>query len=78
MSWTKSYSTAGKLSNFDNYIKSILYFHKMIFHLEIREILRNLREENERRSCDVVDLWNNLSKRINDLGDESKLYFTYI
>lgn len=49
----------------------------MISHLEIREILRNLREENERRSSDVVDLWNNLSKRINDLGDESKLLFSY-
>nr|CAD7438619.1 unnamed protein product [Timema bartmani] len=40
---------------------------------EVRDLFRSWREENVRRSLDVVDLWETvLAKKINALGDESR------
>lgn len=45
---------------------------------EARDQLRLWREENERRSLEVVDMWDNdLQSNIHKLGDES-LYLNYL
>jgi hypothetical protein len=44
--------------------------------LEVRDLFRLWREENVRKSVEVVDLWERLlQKKMHKLGDESKSYF---
>lgn len=44
------------------------------WYIEVRELFRIWREDSERRSKDVVDLWETkLMGKINQLGNESKI-----
>nr|CAD7572522.1 unnamed protein product [Timema californicum] len=46
---------------------------------EVRDLFRSWREENVRRSLDVVDLWETvLAKKINALGDEKLLVYEQV
>jgi hypothetical protein len=47
--------------------------------LEVRVLFRLWREENVRKSVEVVDLWERiLQKKIHKFGDESKWHFVVI
>lgn len=47
--------------------------------VEVRDIFRIWRENSERKSKDVVDLWEStLKSKINNLGNESKCIFVNI
>jgi hypothetical protein len=47
--------------------------------LEVQDLFRLWREENVRKSVEVVDLWERiLQKKMHKLGDESKLHFFVI
>lgn len=43
-------------------------------YVEVRDMFRTWREDSERRSKDVVDLWESkLMAKIDQLGNESKM-----